>query len=410
MAHYDLSEAIKRRMLLELRQFWALDPKYKDTLAPNIQGKYSFDERPQQFIVLKSVSANPIRFSADNFQGTVVSYCHLTKVYGKNGTSIEWVREDGRAIQKAGGDFPSGPGVYYIEVRREDYSFEGVPRQYLVFYVDPLLQVIDETPTQMSTVIYDVSQGKFQDGSLVVYEMPGNLPLYADINYKADPDTGRITLVEALPSGVSLSVDYYYAGTSTGPFAVEENGANNTAIPGVVLAFGRRAYEGDVMAVVVTERREDAAREYGGKFEMSLDFDIMARDVHAQGEITDRTLMFLNAQLRDRLSYEGIEIDQVSMGGETEEVYDDVGDDYFYGASISMTVMTDWSIHLPTGLTLNRVIPGTLEQAKVASTLSVDQLEATGTTSGIVAVPSLGLVLIEDPYYRDRSGSFEMIR
>lgn len=410
MAHYDLSEAIKRRMLLELREFWAKDPKYKDSLVGNIQGKYSFDEQPQQFIVLKSTSATPIRFAADNFQGTVVSYCHLTRVYGHEGTSIEWIKEDGRQIQKNGGAFPSPAGIYYIEVRREIYDWQGVPEEYLVFYVDPLLEVIDERPIQIDPTTYDVVAGKFHPGSLVAYEMPGNLPLYEGINYAADPDTGRISLTRPLPSGTYLSVDYYFAGESSGPFPVEENGANNKAIPGVVIVFGRKAVEGDIMAVVVSDRRQDTAREFGGRFEMNLDFDIMARDVNAAGEISDRTLFYIQAQLRDRLSFEGIEIDQVNMGGETEEVYDDVGDDYYYGSTISMTVMTDWSIHLPLGRTLNRVIPGTLVEDQVAAGLDNDQLVATGFTSGFQAAAKLGLVSIKDPYFRDRSQTFEMIR
>lgn len=410
MAHYDLSESLKRRFLGELREFWSKDPKYKDTLTPNIQGKYSELETPQQFIVLKGGSANPIRFSADNFQGNVVSYCYHTRIYGHQGTSIEWVREDGRQIQKNGGTFPSPPGIYYVEVRREDFNWNGVVEPYLVFYVDPLLQVIDGRPVQMSPTVYDVSAGKFHPESLVLYEMPGQLLLYEGINYTADPVTGRITLTEPLPSGTYLSADYFYAGDSVGPFPVPENGADNEAIPGVVIVFGRKAFDGDVMAVVVSDRREDVAREYGGRFEMSLDLDLMARDVNAAGEITDRTFFYLQAELRDRLSFEGMEIDQVSLGGETEEVYDEIGNDYFYGSSISLTVYTDWSIRVPLGRTLTRILPGTVLEDQIAAGLSDEQLIATGSAAGIRAASQLGLVSIRDPYFRDRTQDYETIR
>ena len=405
-----LTENLKRRILLELRGFWALDPKYKDTLTPNIQGKYSFDERPQQAIILKGSSATPMRFAADQYQGTVVSYCALYKVYGKNGTSIEWIREDSRAIQKNGGSFPTEPGVYWIEVSREEYDYEGVPRNYLVFYVDPLLSVIDQEPSRTDPRTYTLAAGKYHPGSLVLYEMPGNLVLYEDVNYTADSSTGVITLTAPMPSGTSLSADYCYAGTSTGPFPVEENGANNTVIPGVVLAFGRRASEGDIMAVVVTGRREPSAREYGGKFEMSLDLDIMARDVYAQGEISDRTLMFLETELRDRLSFEGIEIEQVSHGGESEEPYDDNADDYFYNASISMSVVTDWSIHVPLGPTINRVLPRSVESDKAVAGLSDDQLVEMGDPTNLRLTDDLGLERISDPWFLDRTKDYEMIR
>ncbi len=75
----NLSEAMKRRLLLELRRYWSYDPKYRNVLVDNIQGKYAFSERPQMGIVLKSSSANPMQLAADNFQGTVNSYCHLAK-------------------------------------------------------------------------------------------------------------------------------------------------------------------------------------------------------------------------------------------------------------------------------------------------------------------------------------------
>lgn len=410
MPHYDLTEAMKRRFIGELREFWSKDPKYKDTLAGNIQGKFSFDERPQQFIVLKGQSATPIRFSADNFQGFVLSHCYLTRIYGHQGTSIEWVEEDGRQIQKNGGEFPSPPGIYYVEVLREDYEWQGVLEPYLVFYVDPLLQVIDGRPVQIDPTTYDIAQGSFHPESLVLYEMPGQLPLYEGINYEADPTTGRITLTQPLPSGTYLSADYFYTGTTVGPFPVPENGANNEAIPGATIVFGRKAFDGDVMAVVVGDRREEVAREYGGRFEMSIELDIMARDVNAAGEIADRTFFYMQAELRDRLSFEGVEIDQVSLGADTEEVYDNVGDDYFYGASISLTVMTDWSIRKPLGRTLTRVLPGTLVEDQVAAGLSNDQLVATGFTSGVRAAAQLGLVSIQDPYFRDRTQDYEMIR
>ena len=245
----NLSESIKRTLIGELRRFWSKDPKYRDTLVDNIQGRYSFEARPQQAIILKSTSANPIMFGADHYQGAVLSYCHLVRVFGQEGTSIEWVREDALAIQANNSYFPTPAGVYYIEVLKEAYSYRGVPGEYLVFYVDPLLEVVDEAPIYIDPLTYEVSAGKFHPGSLRLFEMPGNIPLYENVGYIADSSTGRITLVEPSASGTFLSVDYRYPGVTTGPFPVEENGANNTAVPGVVLAFGRKAYAGGCLRV-----------------------------------------------------------------------------------------------------------------------------------------------------------------
>ena len=406
----NLTEALKRRMLQEIRYLWSKDPKYRDSLVPNIQGRFSFRERPQEAIILKSQSASPFQLSADHFQGTIIAYCFLTKVYGQNGTSIEWVRENGVAIRNNEGVFPSSPGVYYIEVREEVITYRGEQTERLVFYVDPLLEIVDERATMLDSRLYEISAGSFHPGSLQIYEMPGNILLYEGVNYTADAATGRITLAAPLPPNTSMSADYRYAGISTGPFPLPENGANVEAIPGVVLAFGRRAYDGDIMAVVVTERREDVAKEFGGRWEMSMDMDIMARDVYAQGEIADRTLMYLYTEARERLSTEGIEITSVSMGGEAEEIYDENGDDYFYTASLSLSVMTDWAIHVPLGRSVSRVTAATVGQEKMAAGLDDGQLAEMGSPTSLIATDNLGLISVSDPWFRDRTRNYEVIR
>jgi len=164
------------------------------------------------------------------------------------------------------------------------------------------------------------------------------------------------------------------------------------------------------MAVVIGDRRQTVAKEYGGRWEMSIDFDIMARDVYAQGEITDRTLMYLYTDARDRLSTEGIEITQVTMGGEAEEIYDETGDDYFYTANISLTLMTDWAIHVPIGRTLLRAEPNTVSEAEMAAGLSDDQLIEMGSPTGLHYAETLNLIEIRDPYFRDRTKTYDLIR
>ena len=143
---------------------------------------------------------------------------------------------------------------------------------------------------------------------------------------------------------------------------------------------------------------------------MSLDMDIMARDVDAQGEITDRTLMFLYTEARERLSTEGIEITTASMGGEAEEVYDENGDDYFYTASISLSVMTDWAIRVPIGRTLTRVETNTVSETEMVSGLTDDLLIEMGSPTGLQYTADLGLRDIRDPWFRDRTRNFDLIR
>lgn len=406
-----LTENIKARMLAELKRYWSQFPEYRDTLVPNIQGKYSFEARPCDAIILKSASASPYQFSADNFVGHVQSYCYLMKVGTYPGTSIEWVRENSIPIINNAGVFPSDPGVYYIGIEYEEMDLgEGRTRTVPTFRVSPILDVIDEAPVPTGPLEYTVLNGSFHEGTLQVYELPGNVLYVEGINYEADPETGTINLYNALPSGLSLSVDYKYDAPTTGPFLIKPNHTNVEAIPGVTLAFGRGVQDGDIMAVVVTDRREIVAREYGGKWQMSLDFDVMALDVNRQGEITDRTATWVWGVLRNHLSEEGIEITQVNVSGEGEEIWDEDGDDYIYTASISVEVQTDWSIHVPVPIKFKRVLPSTKAEAEQMAGLTDEELVDGGEVNALKVVENLSLLSLEDPFFMGRAQTFEVIK
>lgn len=410
-----LTSAIKSRIILELRRFWQYDPNYPD-LPQHIQGKYSFRERPQQGIIVKGSSANTVQLSADNFQGTVNSYVYLQKVKSPSdqpeypGLSIEWVREDGRAIQRNGGRMPSPPGIYYIAVERENVEIQG--QNYsdaLVFYVDPLLKRIDEAPVQTGPLTWQVAHTPIHPGSLRVWELPGNIQLLEGPNYTVDNDTGVITLINPLPARVQLSVDYNYTGTSLGPYLIKENYSNVRAIPGVVLAFGRRVTAGDRLAVILSDRRSPVALEYGGRWEINLDLDVMARDVVAQGEIADRSMLYLWGIARNRLSTEGIEITQVNFTGESEEIYDDAADDYFYNGALSITLQSDWSVHVPLDPTIGRVSPQTVVQAAAAANMTDDQL-LDNEQQNLQMVQDPRMLMIRDPFFLGRNANYEVIK
>lgn len=372
--YYYLTEAVRRRFIKELREFWSLDPRYQD-LVDNIQGKYSFQERPQYAIVVKTGGGTKVQFSPDNFIGTVMSYVALAKIPGYPGISVEWVREDSIPIQENGGVFPSPPGVYYCEMTSEDE-----------FFVDPLLDIRDERVT-MTTASEGSLQGIPYEGSLRIFEVPSGKMLVPGVDYVMGADQVTVYLTQPLPNKTSLSADYRMAGTTTGPWTVKPQTGLNKAIPGVVMVFGRRFQKGDRWAVLVSQVRESAYLQYGGKWELSVDLEIVARDVNAQAEISDQTAMFLWGTLRSNLVDEGIDVQDVSMGGETEEIYDENADDYFFGASIAMTVQTDWALFVPI---VSRI-------ASYAET--VKELPR-----------SLNLSPFRDPYFSGRAESFEMIK
>jgi len=176
--------------------------------------------------------------------------------------------------------------------------------------------------------------------------------------------------------------------------------ANNTAIPGVVLAFGREVEVGDRLAVVVSSRRGPAYQEFGGRWSLSLDIDVISRDVYSQREIIDRTVTYVFGTLRPKLSTEGIEIMDISLGGEMEEVYDETGDDYFYNANFTLTVETEWSIHVPLGPWIRSVSPLSPQT----------ESDAEQNPNEPPSLRSLGLRRSIDPFIPGRSSTYEVIK
>ena len=250
------------------------------------------------------------------------------------------------------------------------------------FYVDPLLDVRNERVT-MATPSEGTLQQVPYSGSLRLVEMPGGRLLVEGADYTINPDGVTIVLSSPLPPRAALSATYRYTGTTTGPWEAKQLMGYNKAIPGCVLVFGRRGVKGDRFAVVITDTREDAYFEYGGKWDLNIDIDVIARDVFAQREIADATAMFLWVTLRPALIDQGIDVTEVSMGGETEEVYDENADDYFYNSTLSMVMQTDWFAFVP-------IIPRILTYAE--------------TLKGLP--PGLTLTAYQDPYYGARWNTY----
>lgn len=390
----------------ELRKFWQYHPKYPD-LVNNIQGKYSFDERPQKGIVVKPSGGSNVRLTWDNFQGTKVSYVGQARVPGFPGVSLEWVRENSNAIKANGGVFPSLPGFYYITITSSDLDARGVPTGTHEFVVNPRIRVLDEGVEMVNTTTGFLDNLYLED-SLRVFEMPSNRELVEGVDFIANSETGEITLTEELPSGLYLSADYTYLESERGPFSIQEDRAHYEAIPGVVLGFGRRITPGDQLAVQVCERREPVAEEFGGRWDISLDIEMWARDVDTQREIHDLTATFVAVSLRSHLSSRGVEIKDVSLGGEIEEQYDENGDDYFYGANISLSLQTDWQIYVPIVARIKDVQPLPLSQ--IAELASLSDEDVVAVESNLKSITDLQSTSFRDPFFSNLRQRFPVIR
>lgn len=406
--YYFLTGALTRRAIHDFRQYWTRDPELRDKLVDNIQGKYSFRERPQHAIIIKASSANHVRMSADNAKGMRYSYSYLTRVKGYPGQFLEWIVDDMNAVRRNGGRFPSPPGVYYVTVT--DYDKTRPEGNLVTFEVEALLDIYDESPQQVDQggLVFQVSQGSFVGESQHVVQMPDRIVLVEGTEYFTDPANGTVNLYQALPDGRYLNVDYRYRTPVSGPYVTRPQYSHHQAIPGVVLAFGRKIESGDRMAIVVSDRREPTAYAYGGRWDISLEIEVMSRDVELQEYICDDTLMYITSELYPRWSSEGLEITEWSFGGAAEEPYDDTAQDFFYTGSISMTVQVEWELHQPILGRITQVTELSQEQAAAVSLLSEEELASVQTNLQIV--DQFGLEFLKDPFFRGRSETFEMFR
>ncbi len=220
-------------------------------------------------------------------------------------------------------------------------------------------------------------------GSLRLWENNQHL-LTEGQDYDVNYTTGEIQFNARMFPNSTVGADYFYAAPSIGPVEFKWNSADFTTLPGVVLAFGKRARVGDKLAVRVYEDRVDTAKAYGGKFEVSFDLDVISQDPTQMEEIADFAVMSLWGEKKDRLEYEGIEVLEVSMGGEAEEQYDETGDLFFYNASLSVQLRADWEAHIPMPLIISKG-----STASKAAEASVDADRRTSMPSNMKVVAPL---------------------
>jgi hypothetical protein len=358
-------------MALELKDSFSRHPIY-NKVVDHIQNKYAFTERPQFGIVIKGSSANKVALSGDNFIGTIYSHVMLANV-GVPAYPLEWIREDLNTVRDNGGTFPLAPGIYYMEILAAPDN----PTDAGQFIIDPLLTQTDEAVLQFVSGIEREAQLQIPPvkGTVRLWENKRKL-LKEGTDYTVDYDSGAVTFLSRSDPNATITADYRYPVPSIGPVDFWWNQSNHTVLPGVILAFGKRAKVGDKVAIVVYQDRVEAARAFGGKFEVNLDLDVIAQDAAQMEEIADLVIMYLWGERKADLETEGIEIVDISMGGEAEETYDETGDTYYYNASISLQLRADWEIHIPLPLTFSKVTQETPEgkSGVVAVTLSLFHL------------------------------------
>ncbi len=316
------------------------------------------------------------------------------------GYMLEWVREDSSVVKAADG-MPAHPGVYYLECLEAPTN----ANEDGFFAMDPIYTVQDEPLMLFQSGVEHTGQlqGIPVKNTLRLWENR-NYPLKEGVDYHVDYNTGEITFLVSFNKQTQVTADYFFEEKTISPVKFRWNSANSTLIPGVILAFGKRARKGDKVAVQVYSERVDTAKAYGGKFEVNFELDVISRDSIQMEEIADFAVMSLWGEKKNTLELDGIEILDVSMGGETEESYDETADLTYYNASLSVQMRADWEVHIPMPLTIYKVSTTTPEGEN-----SVTPDRRTDAKSTLVALAQPGLFIATAPILAGLNDDYERI-
>ena len=174
------------------------------------------------------------------------------------------------------------------------------------------------------------------------------------IHYNINLNTGLITWLlnpddtngSTIRKGATYRVYYRYQSSSIGPIEIQKQTLCQ-ALPGVVVAISNWVEIGDKQVVIVTDKREDASLEYGGHFDTSLSMDIYSRDPIQREIIADLLAVKIFGHLKPIFDSQGLMITNVSLNGESEDLYDENTDTVYYMAGIDINFNSDWRFYAP---------------------------------------------------------------
>ncbi len=352
--YFSVSNSLKKRLVLMFQDILADHPIFEKA---KVYTKFPQEERPKYAIIVRAAAGTTQKLSLDNFIAIHRGFCTLANLKGIQGNSIEWVKDDQENLDKM-----SASGFYVVKITSHDPTSNDFQ-----FTVDPYLIVEDE--------ILEIQTLRGKEGAIlknlpvnpnseIVYSESHQFELKRDIDYTIDYPSGEIIFSQPINNIYTpIAVDYQVLSSQQGPYTTEYYHADNTAIPGVVLAFGDRLKVGDEQVVVVSKQDEPVAQVFGGRW--ILDFDVigLAQDPDQQERLVDYVVTSLWARYQEQLTNEGIVIRDFSLSGENEDLEIEVPEEYNFTGGISFSMETDWEVFVPLISKLRRINYGYGEES-----------------------------------------------
>lgn len=389
---YAVSNALKKRLVLIFQEIFLEHPIFKKV---EVFTKFPKEERPKHALMVRSVSGSSQKIGMDNFVRYARQFSSLGNLQGIPGNAIEWVRDDDENIDKI-----SAPGFYIIRMV-SDTSF----------IVEPYLLVDDE---ELNIEFIEGKKGAWlqnkpiNPNSEIIY-LDDRIEFKRNIDYTIDYNEGKVLFNTDIDENQeTITIDYQIVEDFSEEITVEPYTADNSIIPGVILAFGDRLEKGSEQVVIVEKEQRDVAKVYGGRWQLSCDLIGVSQDDDQQERIVDYAISMFWAHWQDRLVNEGINVYDFSLSGESEDIEVEIPEDYFYTGGISFTAETDWELHVPLISEVRRVsvyygnegYKETISNEKEAQyeTSQFDRrMVNSGHDVGIQIIPSEPLVIYPQP-------------
>ena len=333
--YFALTNAIKKRFVQVFQDILLEHPIF---CKSKVITKFQESEREKTMLLIRSTSGNSQKLSMDNFVRNEISYSILANLQNKICNSIEWVKDDTLNI-----DNLSTPGIYIVKII-EDKKFVVSP--YLSIYSEQLVPKYIQ-----DTIGFNFKNKNINPESEIIYSNDYG-EFKRDIDYSIDYNLGLVLFKKEITEQINifeedLFCDYQILGQQLGPFDCDYYYANNTAIPGVILAFGDRIKVGDEQAVIIEKEQCETAKVYGGRWQMSVDIITVSQDPDQQERLTDYAVSMFWAQWQDKLVDEGLNVTEFSLTGESEDLELDIPEEYSFTGGISFNVETDWELSFP---------------------------------------------------------------
>jgi len=335
--YYLVTNSTKKLFVQIFQDIVSKHPIFEKT---QVYTKFPQTERPKIAIIIRSVSGDSLKLDFNNFVGIHRGYCSLANLKGIQGNSIEWVKDDQENLDKL-----SARGFYIVRITEHQQDSNNFK-----FEIDPYLVVDDE---ELEIKFIKEKHGAvlknlpINPNTEIVYSESYRFEFKRDIDYSIDYSTGEILFTENVGKFEPIVVDYQIMGSRMGPFDTEYYSTHNTAIPGVVLAFGDRLRVGDEQVVIVEKENRDVAKVFGGRWILNFQVIGMCQDPDQQERLVDYVVTVLWSEYQDELANQGIVIRDFSFAGESEELEVEVPEEYNFSGAIGFTVETDWEVYVP---------------------------------------------------------------